>query len=175
VHLNASDVSSLPVPAAWTDLYSSYVRVAGGGIYRSEPRRILCDLISMHSVIAGDILDVAKKHVMYRKDLDLDKLRRLLLQDCWVVRGMANVMGVDEDRLRELNMTKLLTGPNARYKTGQYSDEAAQARADKQCPAHDVADYACRACGRKWEGVDILPRRFCKNCGAECDRIPSGE
>ena len=40
------------------------------------------------------------------------------------------VMWSDEEAL-EHNMNKLLKGDNARYKDGGYSDEAAQARRDK--------------------------------------------
>ena len=82
--------------------------------------------------MAGHILDVIKKHVFYRKDLNRDLLRSLLLQDCWTIREVAILLGVDEDRLRELNIAKLEKGPNARYKAGTYSDAAAQARADKK-------------------------------------------
>jgi len=118
------DEAELSMPASWAMPWSPS--------YCPYPSEALCNLISMHSVLAGHILDVIKKHVFYRKDLDRDKLRDLLLQDCWVVREMAGLLEIDEDRLRELNIVKLERGPNARYKAGTYSDAAAQARADKK-------------------------------------------
>lgn len=116
--------AELSMPASWA--------MPWGPPSCPYPDDALCNLISMHSVLAGHILDVIKKHVFYRKDLDRDKLRDLLLQDCWVVREMAGLLEIDEDRLRELNIVKLERGPNARYKAGTYSDAAAQARADKK-------------------------------------------
>ena len=117
---------ALSTPTLWTSHLSTDVHSGRG------PREVLCELISMHSILAGDILDVIKKHVFYRKDLNRDLLRSLLLQDCWTIREVAILLGVDEDRLRELNIAKLEKGPNARYKAGTYSDAAAQARADKK-------------------------------------------
>jgi hypothetical protein len=99
---------------------------------RSIPRQlVLSHLVGIHTVIAGDILDVVKKHTVYRKELDLDNLRKLLLQDCWVMHQIALILNTSEVALRTGNITKLVTGPKARDKEG-YSDEAAVLRIDKE-------------------------------------------
>ena len=116
-------------PPAWrAHTEDSLLEQIVGGASR---RYLLCCMVSLHTVIAGDILDVAKKHVVYRKGLDLDKLRGLLLQDCWVIQQMVMLLDTSEVVLRAANLNKLVKGPNARYAQG-YSDEAAQARADKK-------------------------------------------
>ena len=83
------------------------------------------------------LLDQAKKSVMYRKPLDEERekqWKQLLADDCWVIEQVAMLIGVSEEQLRRANIEKLDTGENARYKEG-YSDEAAQARADKEVTA----------------------------------------
>lgn len=113
-------------PKLWTA--SSPLSRANQG----QPRKlVLCELIGLHSVLAGDILDVIKKKVMYRKELNREKLEQLLLDDCWVVQSIADILGVDEATIRDHNINKLHKGPNARYKDG-YTDQAAQDRADKK-------------------------------------------
>jgi hypothetical protein len=126
----ATELEELPdefrQPKLWTA--SSPLSRANQG----QPRKlVLCELISLHSVIAGDILDVVKKRVMYRKELDRDKLTHLLVDDCWVVQGIADILGISENDIRTHNLNKLERGANARYKDG-YSDQAAQDRADKK-------------------------------------------
>lgn len=97
-----------------------------------HPRKlVLCELISLNSVIAGDILDLIKKVVMYRKPMPVDKLTVLLLDQCWVLAAIASIIGFSEENIRDHNMDKLERGANARYKGG-YTDEAAQAREDKK-------------------------------------------
>lgn len=99
--------------------------------------RTLCELIGAHVVIADDILDLVKKTVMYRKEMDANKMTQRLVDDCWVINHIALLIGTSEGSLRKGNMEKLLTGKNARYKEG-YSDEAAQQRADKQAETNQV-------------------------------------
>ena len=126
----AANLETLPEefhqPKLWT---------AAGPLSRAnqgQPRKlVLCELISLHSVLAGDILDTIKKRVMYRKELDIAKLTQLLMDDCWVVQGIADILGISESDIRNHNMDKLERGANARYKAG-YSDQAAQDRVDKK-------------------------------------------
>lgn len=78
---------------------------------------------------SGQLLDLTKKHWIYRKPLDiqaLDSIERMLHQfhNSW--HGMAHIMGWTVDDLRRENQRKL----ELRYPTA-YTDEAAQARADK--------------------------------------------
>lgn len=100
------------------------------------PKQVLCELAEMHSVLSGKILDVAKKIVFYRqwekggRPLK-DRMGELLAYDCWVTSAMAGLVGLDEEAIRRHNIHKLKGSASARYKDG-YSDEAAQARADKK-------------------------------------------
>lgn len=103
--------------------------------------RALVRLVSLHAALAGDILDVVKRVVIYRKGFEdapadggpslKERLRQHLLDDCWAVTRIASAMGVTEAELRDGNVMKLEKGSKARYKDG-YSDEAAIAREDKQ-------------------------------------------
>lgn len=90
----------------------------------------LCNLVSAHTILAGDILDVIKKKVMYRKELDMAKLRPLLKDDAWVLSQILDWIDATDSDAMTHNIDKLLTGKKARYKEG-YSDAAAQHRADK--------------------------------------------
>lgn len=111
----------------------------GGTIYKLEaeieknwdnPRYVLRRLGYHHAVLASDILDMAKKSVMYNKELDILQIIGLMLEDAWVISTMIRAFGSTMDEIREGNMKKLLTGKNARYAEG-YSDAAAVERADK--------------------------------------------
>ena len=118
-------------------------------------KRTLVDLIMIHSVLAGQILDVAKRKVIYRKPFDTvykegeptlrARLAQHLVDDCWVVSQIVSLLGRSEEAIREGNIMKLDKGKNARYKSG-YSDQAASDRADKQEPPNQVvevdADFA---------------------------------
>ena len=103
-------------------------------------KRVLIDLAVIHTVLAGRILDVAKRLVIYRKGFDEElkdgttlrgRLTQHLVDDAWVIEQMAGIIGCSEEELRAANIEKLDTGKNARYKDG-YSDKAANAREDKE-------------------------------------------
>ena len=70
-----------------------------------------------------------KRHQAMHKLIDeIESYVSIALEDCGFTR---------EDAL-QANIEKLLTGPNARYKDGVYSDLAAQLRADKNPDEDDV-------------------------------------
>jgi hypothetical protein len=68
----------------------------------------------------------------------LDKLRRCLDEVESCVEQRLEVNGMLRVEALQANIEKLLTGPDARYKGGQYSDLAAQLRADKTPDNDDV-------------------------------------
>jgi hypothetical protein len=80
---------------------------------------------------AGTVLDVAKRHVVYNKELERDRLIIALSEIEMVMWGFRHHFGLKRDDILEANMVKLLSGKNARY-AGGYSDEAAVARVDKE-------------------------------------------
>lgn len=125
------------IPGLWHSRLTPEELIRQG---KSSPRELLCDLVSIHSIIAGDILDLVKKHVIYNKPLDTkkegeslsleEKLLALLANDHWVQYQMAVVIGTTLEDIQKENEQKLSKGANARYKEG-YSDKAAHDRADK--------------------------------------------
>lgn len=80
---------------------------------------------------AGELLDAIKKHVMYRKDLDLENVIEELGDLEFYMCGLRQGLGIDRNQCLDHNINKLSKGEKARYKDG-YTDQAAQDRADKQ-------------------------------------------
>lgn len=77
--------------------------------------------------LAGELLDTVKKHTIYQKPLDRDKVLKLL-NLCWMCVVETTIeLNSTTVVLMQDNINKL----TKRYPTG-YSDAAAQARADKQ-------------------------------------------
>jgi hypothetical protein len=118
-------------------------------------KRVLIDLVLIHSALAGQILDVAKRLAIYRtsftipkKEGELSLKERLvqhLVDDVWVVEHIAALIGCSEEELRDDNIMKLEKGKNARYREG-YSDKAANDRADKELlPTDADVQAACLA------------------------------
>lgn len=102
-------------------------------------RRLMVNLIFAHAIVAAEILDVAKRVVIYRKDLDApgkkegdptlrERLANQLRDDEWILAQLARLLDITLDTARVANIEKLTKG---RYKDG-YSDDAANARADKE-------------------------------------------
>jgi hypothetical protein len=81
------------------------------------------------AIAATDLLDAVKKVVIYNKEVDEAKFIDLMAR---IENPMMHIRGyfTTREAVIEANVTKLATGPNARYKGG-YSDAAAQTRADK--------------------------------------------
>lgn len=94
-----------------------------------------CDLIHMAMGIsgeAGELLDAIKKHVMYNKDLDIKNVVEELGDLEFYLEGIRQTLQITRAETLEANNAKLLTGKNARYASGAYSDQQAQDRADKK-------------------------------------------
>lgn len=83
-----------------------------------------------HDVVAfaGDIFDVVKKHVIYNKEFDRTSLITALAKFEYALAAASVVFDLTYEMALENNISKL----SVRYKDLQYSDQAAQARADKQ-------------------------------------------
>lgn len=75
----------------------------------------------------GELVDAIKKHVIYDQPLDLENVVEELGDLEFYLEMLRAVLDIDRDTTIEDNMVKLAK----RYANG-YSDDAAQARADKQ-------------------------------------------
>ncbi len=76
---------------------------------------------------AGEVADIIKKWVVYNKPLDRAHLIEELGDLEFYMEGLRQGLGITREETIEGNITKL----SARYQGLQYSDAAAQARADK--------------------------------------------
>lgn len=92
-----------------------------------------CHLLHMAILAAeeaGEVLGVIKKHVIYNKPLDFHKLMEELGDLEFALEGIRGVVGFSKEEILSNNINKLLTGQNARYSSGRYSDEQAHSRVD---------------------------------------------
>ncbi|WP_297478299.1 nucleoside triphosphate pyrophosphohydrolase family protein [Ferrovum sp.] len=75
---------------------------------------------------AGELLDAAKKHIIYNKELDFDNV----VEECgdieFYLEGLRQYIGVSREYIIRKNSEKL-----AKRYGERYSDQAAQDRADK--------------------------------------------
>jgi NTP pyrophosphatase (non-canonical NTP hydrolase) len=76
---------------------------------------------------AGELLDSIKKAAIYRKPYDIENIVEELGDIEFYLCGLRNTFGLDRQVILARNVAKL----QKRYPKG-YSNEAAQARADKQ-------------------------------------------
>ena len=76
---------------------------------------------------AGELLDAIKKNWVYNKELDSENVKEELGDLMFYITAMMLLQGITLDEVLEANVTKL----EKRYAGLQYTDEAAQARADK--------------------------------------------
>ncbi len=76
---------------------------------------------------AGELLDAIKKFVIYKKPLDRENVVEELGDLEFYLEGLRQGLGVKREITLIHNLEKLAK----RYKGYQYSNEAAQARADK--------------------------------------------
>lgn len=114
--------------------------------------------------LSGEIVDVVKRVAVYNKPFDTQM--RLRLSDAvnalelWLVRKL-EWRGQSRTQALEHNLNKLLTGPNARYASGAYSDAQAHARADKssetqtQAEAHDATHRRIEALRIVWYALGL--------------------
>lgn len=77
-------------------------------------------------VLAGDLLDVAKRYAIYGKPLEQERLAALL-PEIETALSLVRSMVATRSEIMEVNMAKLAK----RYKSGRYSDAQANARQDK--------------------------------------------
>ncbi len=76
---------------------------------------------------AGELLDAIKKHVIYRKPLDRENVTEELGDLEFYMEGIRQALHIERDEVLLHNIAKLST----RYHQLNYSDKAAQERADK--------------------------------------------
>lgn len=83
---------------------------------------------SLLAIAGGQLLDAVKKHVVYQKDIDLEKVKYALASLEVHVEVVRQALSVTREETLEANIAKL----SVRYKGLKYSDKAAQERADKK-------------------------------------------
>lgn len=76
---------------------------------------------------SGEVLDCIKKHVIYGKDLDRENLVEELGDIEYFIEGIRQSTRISRKECIFHNISKL----SKRYKNMSYSNEQAQARADK--------------------------------------------
>ncbi len=76
---------------------------------------------------AGELLDAIKKNWVYNKELDSENVKEELGDLMFYITALMLLQGITVYEVLEANVTKL----EKRYAGLQYTDEAAQARADK--------------------------------------------
>ena len=77
---------------------------------------------------SGELLDCIKKHTMYNKPIDRENLVEELGDIEFYLEGLRQVFGVTREEVLAVNQAKL----EKRYSSGKYSNQQAQARADKE-------------------------------------------
>lgn len=87
----------------------------------------------MHAAIgicgeAGELGDAIKKHVVYGRELDIKNVIEELGDLRFYMQALMNIVGISEHQVLQHNALKLAQ----RYEGLEYSDAAAQARADKK-------------------------------------------
>jgi len=76
----------------------------------------------------GELLDIIKKHTMYKKPLDMQHVVEELGDIEFYLEGLRQTLGVNRDVILAENIKKL----SKRYSDGVYSNDAAINRADKE-------------------------------------------
>lgn len=77
---------------------------------------------------SGELLDAIKKHVIYKRKIDLENVIEELGDLEFYMEGLRQKLGITREETLRHNISKLLT----RYHSGNYSNEQAQDRADKE-------------------------------------------
>ena len=80
---------------------------------------------------SGELVDAIKKYFFYNQTLDEDNIKEELGDLMFYIQAMCDTLGYSAEEIMNKNVQKL----SKRYPDG-YSDEDAQARADK-----DIVDY----------------------------------
>jgi NTP pyrophosphatase (non-canonical NTP hydrolase) len=76
---------------------------------------------------AGEIIDAIKRHVIYRKALDVENVKEELGDLEFYMEGLRGALGISRDEVIEGNKQKL----SKRFHSLTYQDSHAQERADK--------------------------------------------
>jgi len=77
---------------------------------------------------SGELLDAIKKHVIYRKPLDIENIIEELGDIEFYLEGFRQQLGISREQCLQANIAKL----QKRYDSGKFSNDSAIARADKQ-------------------------------------------
>lgn len=89
------------------------------------------DGVAYAAFYASQIIDAVKKAAVYGKELNHELLIAGIQGLCNALMVLYVTNNCDRQFILDENMGKLLTGKNARYAEGNYSDKQAQDRADK--------------------------------------------
>lgn len=104
----------------------------------AKPGQDICDSMSpdmmhnLHMAVgicgeAGELIDAIKKAAVYNKTLDRDNVIEELGDLEFYMEGLRQQLKISREETITNNITKLLK----RYKSGKFSDQEAQDRADK--------------------------------------------
>lgn len=83
---------------------------------------------------AGELSDAIKKGCIYNKEIDVANIKEELGDLEFFMEGVRQAFNITREETLAHNIEKLVTGSEkgkARYEAGQYTDKAAQERADK--------------------------------------------
>ena len=98
---------------------------------QKEITPVCLNLIHMSMGISGEsgeLLDAIKKHVIYRKPLDMPNIIEELGDIEFYLEGLRQQLGVSREQCLQGNIAKL----TKRYEGGKFSNDSAINRADKQ-------------------------------------------
>ena len=76
---------------------------------------------------AGELLDAVKKYAIYNRPIDRENVVEELGDIEFYMQGLRKKLGITREETIQYNLNKL----SQRYSQGSYSNEQAQARADK--------------------------------------------
>lgn len=106
---------------------------------------------------SGELLDAIKKHAIYGKPLDRENIIEELGDLEFFMERIRQIIGVSREETIAANMAKL----GKRYSKGTYSNEQAQARADKG------GSMIFALCGSHRTGKTTLAQEFARVSGAK--------
>ena len=95
--------------------------------YETMPKELEWHLLFQ----AGEVMDAGKRFDTYGKPLEQERWNRHLTAVCACFFSKLRMHGLTLLQVQLANQEKLLTGEKARYALGVYTDEQANARADK--------------------------------------------
>lgn len=109
---NEEDARSLPLPPANNHF---------SGVPSERAKRRI-------SIVAGNILDLVKKHAIYNKELDRDAILQQVHAILIAVEALCSQEAISDEEVHRENLSKL----SERYNGLVYSDAAANARKDEK-------------------------------------------